>query len=162
MRKKFVSFPMEIVMYCTVFNEKAGPPGSQKWHKKIIPDHTRSKVPNPTGSGSTTLQCSLMPNTKFTLFTNTAILQSTAAKNQVKTNRYGYLVTLNRRLYKSSVADLEPHWIRIQWGSWIRIRNPDPDPGGQKKNHTKIEKLVNFIFLSSGSSLSRAEGFSCS
>jgi hypothetical protein len=23
-------------------------------------------------------------------------------------------------------------WIRIQSGQWIRIRNPDPDPGGQK------------------------------
>jgi hypothetical protein len=22
-------------------------------------------------------------------------------------------------------------WIRIQAGQWIRIRNPDPDPGGK-------------------------------
>ncbi len=28
------------------------------------------------------------------------------------------------------VAD--PDWIWIQSGQWIRIRNPDPDPGGQK------------------------------
>ncbi len=28
------------------------------------------------------------------------------------------------------VAD--PDWIRIQSCQWIRIRNPDPDPGGQK------------------------------
>ncbi len=30
----------------------------------------------------------------------------------------------------SSVPD--PDWIRIQSGQWIRIRNPDPDPGEQK------------------------------
>ncbi len=33
---------------------------------------------------------------------------------------------------KSRVADPDPNWIRIQSGQWIRIRNPDPDPGGQK------------------------------
>jgi hypothetical protein len=31
---------------------------------------------------------------------------------------------------------VDPDWIQIQWGPWmrirIRIRNPDPDPGGQK------------------------------
>jgi hypothetical protein len=34
----------------------------------------------------------------------------------------------------SSVADPNPNWIRIQSGQWIRIRirNPDPDPRGQK------------------------------
>jgi hypothetical protein len=26
----------------------------------------------------------------------------------------------------------DPDWSRIQFGQWIRIRNPDPDPGGQK------------------------------
>ncbi len=39
--------------------------------------------------------------------------------------------------------------IRIQWGSWIRIRvsNPGPDPGGQKLS-IKIGKKVNkFLFL---------------
>jgi hypothetical protein len=30
------------------------------------------------------------------------------------------------------VADPDPDWIRIQSGQWIRILNPDPDPGGQK------------------------------
>jgi hypothetical protein len=33
------------------------------------------------------------------------------------------------------VVDPDPNWgIRIQSGQWIRIRirNPDPDPGGQK------------------------------
>ncbi len=38
---------------------------------------------------------------------------------------------------------VDPDWIRVQWGPWIRIRtriaNPDPDPGGQKWP-TKIEK----------------------
>ncbi len=38
---------------------------------------------------------------------------------------------------KTRVAD--PDWIRIQSGLWIRIRNPDPDPGGQKWT-TKVEK----------------------
>ncbi len=38
----------------------------------------------------------------------------------------------------------DPDWIRIQSGQWIRIRNPDPDPGGQKWP-TKGE----FFYLSS-------------
>ncbi len=42
----------------------------------------------------------------------------------------------------SSVVD--PDWIRIQWGLWIRIRNPDPDPGGQKCPR-KTERNKNFI-----------------
>ncbi len=29
------------------------------------------------------------------------------------------------------IADPDPNWIRIQSGQWIRIRNPDPHPGGQ-------------------------------
>ncbi len=35
---------------------------------------------------------------------------------------------------KCRVVDPDPYWIRIQSGLWIRIRirNPDPDPGGQK------------------------------
>ncbi len=37
--------------------------------------------------------------------------------------------------YFCSVSD----WIRIQSGQWIRIRNPYPDPEGQK-GPTKIEK----------------------
>ncbi len=52
-------------------------------------------------------------------------------------------------------------WIRIQWGPRIRIRNPGPDPGGQKWL-TNIGKLINFIFWSAGYSLLRVEGFSCS
>jgi hypothetical protein len=41
----------------------------------------------------------------------------------------------------SRVADPDPNWIRIQSGQWIRIRirNPDPGPGGQKWP-TKVEK----------------------
>jgi hypothetical protein len=31
------------------------------------------------------------------------------------------------------VVDPDPDWIRIQWGVWIRIRNPDPDPGARKR-----------------------------
>jgi hypothetical protein len=42
-----------------------------------------------------------------------------------------------------SVSD--PDWIRIQSGQWIRIRNPDPDPGGQKLPAI-IEKVRNFMF----------------
>jgi hypothetical protein len=35
---------------------------------------------------------------------------------------------------KTRVSDLDPDWIRIQSGQWIRIRiwNQDPDPEGQK------------------------------
>jgi hypothetical protein len=41
-------------------------------------------------------------------------------------------------LQDARVAD--PDWIRIQSGQWIRIQNPDPDPGGQKIP-TKVEKI---------------------
>ncbi len=37
-----------------------------------------------------------------------------------------------RNTEKNRVVDPDPDWIRIQSGLWIRIRNPDPDPGGQK------------------------------
>ncbi len=37
------------------------------------------------------------------------------------------------------VADPDPNWIRIQSGQWIRIRNPDLDPGG-KNDPKRIEK----------------------
>jgi len=33
---------------------------------------------------------------------------------------------------KGSVLNTDPEWNRIQSGQWIRIRNPDPDPGVQK------------------------------
>ncbi len=49
---------------------------------------------------------------------------------------------------KTRVVDPDPDWIRIQSGLWIRIciRNPDPDPGGQKLP-TKVEKkLLKFMF----------------
>ncbi len=72
----------------------------------------------------------------------------------------------------SSVVDPDPDtypyldWIgiRIQWCPWIRIRirNSDPDQGGQKWPTKKEKKLINFIFWSTGCSLLRAEGFSCS
>jgi hypothetical protein len=36
--------------------------------------------------------------------------------------------------YYPRVSYPDPDWIRIQSGQWIliRIRNSDPDPGGQK------------------------------
>jgi hypothetical protein len=49
---------------------------------------------------------------------------------------------------------MDPHYFEFL--------DPDPDPGGQKWP-TKIEKnSTNFMFLSTGCSLLRAEGFSCS
>jgi hypothetical protein len=38
------------------------------------------------------------------------------------------------KIVVSSALDPCPDWIRIQWSLWIRIRirNPNPDPGGQK------------------------------
>ena len=47
-----------------------------------------------------------------------------------------------------SVLDPDPDWIRIQSGQWIRIRNPDPEPGGQKRS-TKVEKIKKFHVLKS-------------
>jgi hypothetical protein len=45
----------------------------------------------------------------------------------------------------SRVSVPDPDWIRIQSGQWIRIRNQDPDPGGQKLP-TKVKKNYrNFI-----------------
>jgi hypothetical protein len=43
-----------------------------------------------------------------------------------------------------SVSDL--HWIPILSGQWTRIRNPDPDPEGQKCPMKKEKKLRNFMF----------------
>ncbi len=59
-------------------------------------------------------------------------------------------------------------WIRINLSCWIRIRiriqiaDLDPDPGGQKLPTKNRKKSRIFIFLSTGCSLLRAEGFSCS
>jgi hypothetical protein len=47
---------------------------------------------------------------------------------------------------KSSVLNTDPDWNRIQSGQWIRIRNPDPDPGVQKLP-TKVEKIKKFHVL---------------
>ncbi len=44
------------------------------------------------------------------------------------------------------VSVSHPYWIRIQSRQWIRIRNPDPDPGGHKWP-TKVEKLKKFHVL---------------
>jgi len=58
---------------------------------------------------------------------------------------------------------LDPDWIRIQPAQWIRIwiRNPDSDPGGQKRP-TKIEKDKTFYVLKCWMFSFEAEGFSCS
>jgi hypothetical protein len=42
-------------------------------------------------------------------------------------------IKINRN-YTTGIRVPDPDWIRIQSGQWmrIRIRNPDPDPGGQK------------------------------
>ncbi len=58
-----------------------------------------------------------------------------------------------------SVSDPDPDWIRILSGHWIWIRNPDPDPGGQKWPH---KSRKNFKKLHAGCSLLRTEGFFCS
>ncbi len=78
---------------------------------------------------------------------------------------------------------LDPDWIRIriesdQWiriqiryldpdsesGFGIRIRNRDLDPARQerKKAHKNIRNVRNFMFLTAGCPLLRAEGFFCS
>jgi hypothetical protein len=62
---------------------------------------------------------------------------------------YKQLIELLGR-HRSNVVDPDPDRIRIQWGPWIRIgiriRNTDPDTGGQKLP-TKIEKMfINLIF----------------
>jgi hypothetical protein len=53
---------------------------------------------------------------------------------------------LKLNIIKFRVADPDPYWIRIQLGQWIRIRNPDPDPGGQKCLTKVKKKLKNFMF----------------
>jgi hypothetical protein len=53
-------------------------------------------------------------------------------------------------------ADPDPDWIRIQSGQWIQIRNPDPDPGGQKCP-TKVEIFFKVHVLKCW----MAEGFFC-
>jgi hypothetical protein len=46
--------------------------------------------------------------------------------------RYLVFTVLFKSRYGISSRVSDPDWIRIQLGPWIRIRNPDPDPGGQK------------------------------
>ncbi len=62
-------------------------------------------------------------------------------------------------LIKISISD--PEMIRIQLSQWIRIRNPDPNPRGQKWP-TKVEIFRKFMFWSAGCSFLRAESFFCS
>jgi hypothetical protein len=51
-----------------------------------------------------------------------------------KTNVLNYCVIkyFNEDPISVSVSDLDPDWIWIQSGQWIRIRNRNPDLGGQK------------------------------
>jgi hypothetical protein len=51
-----------------------------------------------------------------------------------------------------------PFWIRIR----IRNLNVDPDPGEQKMSHKNRKKSRIAMFLSTGCSFLRPEGFSCS
>jgi len=39
----------------------------------------------------------------------------------------------------TSTSVVDPDWIQIQWGPWIRIRIRNPDQYGAKMTH-KIEK----------------------
>ncbi len=52
----------------------------------------------------------------------------------------------------TSISDLDPD----------SNRSVDPDPKGVKMTHKNRNKLRNFMFWRAGSSLLRAEGFSCS
>jgi hypothetical protein len=63
----------------------------------------------------------------------------------------------------TSVSDPDPDWIRIQSVQWIRsrIRNPDPDPGGQTRP-TKVEKIRKFHVLKCWMLSLRPECFFCS
>jgi hypothetical protein len=67
-----------------------------------------------------------------------------------------------RLLTAGRVADPDPDWIRIQSGQWIRIRirNPDPYTGGQKRP-SKVEFFLKLMFQSVEWSLFRAEGSFC-
>jgi hypothetical protein len=50
---------------------------------------------------------------------------------------------------EGSAVDPDPDLIRIQWGTWIRIRirNPDPDPRWQKWPR-KIENRTPVVWTS--------------
>jgi hypothetical protein len=48
------------------------------------------------------------------------------SKNKALECFFAYIVPSDR------VSDLDPDRIRRQSGQWIRIRNPNPDPGEQK------------------------------
>jgi hypothetical protein len=43
-------------------------------------------------------------------------------------------------------VDPDPDWIRIQWGVWIRIRNPDPGARKRRKNPNLYIK-ISLIFI---------------
>ena len=50
---------------------------------------------------------------------------------QIIPNLLSLLGLLQELDLESRAVDPDPYLIRIQLGLWIRIRNPDPDPGGQ-------------------------------
>jgi hypothetical protein len=72
------------------------------------------------------------------------------------------LYHLCKMMYVFSIADPDPYWIRIQSGQWIRnrIRNPDPEPGGQKMTH-KSRKSKKFHVWKCWKFSFGAEGFFC-
>jgi hypothetical protein len=64
-------------------------------------------------------------------------------------------------MQESSIVDLPPDRIRIQWGPWIwiiRISNPNPGSGRTKMAHKNRKVIISF-FGSAGCSLFKAEGF---
>ncbi len=80
------------------------------------------------------------------------------------------LMNFCRIEYHPAFAFLNPSWL-----SWVRVSDPDPypDPDGSaliwvagsrraKMTHKNRKKYRIFMFWSAGSSLLKAEGFSCS
>jgi hypothetical protein len=59
-----------------------------------------------------------------------------------------------KRYRTPGVVDLDPDWIRIQWGPWIRIRIKEG-----KMTQKNRKQLINF--RRAECSFLRAEGFSC-
>jgi hypothetical protein len=66
--------------------------------------------------------------------TDEFILQSLNPCPEVVQDKEAFVRQVHYTHIQCRVADPDPNWIRIQSGQWIRIRirNPDPDLGGQK------------------------------
>ncbi len=68
----------------------------------------------------------------FLLLLDAHVKTATPAKPSALVGFFYFSPSFELPVKYNQYLDPDPDWIRIQSGHLIRIRNPDPDPGGQK------------------------------